>query len=104
MKNTGPNPSCQAARFLVVDYHPLLRDSLIKLISSEKDIICCGEADNVADAKRLVQETKPDLLLLDLRLKSGDALDLIKSMKVEHSDLKILVISQHDGMVYAERA
>jgi DNA-binding NarL/FixJ family response regulator len=104
MKNVEPAPSYQAARFLVVDDHPLLRDSLIKLISSEKDIVCCGEADNVADAKRLVQESRPDLLLLDLRLKSGDALDFIKSMKVEHPGLKILVISQHDEMVYAERA
>lgn len=104
MKNTGPTPSCQGARFLVVDDHPLLRDSLIKLVCSEKDFVCCGEADNVADAKRLVQETRPDLMLLDLRLKSGDALDLIKSMKVEQPDLKILVISQHDEMVFAERA
>ena len=104
MKNTGPNPSRPAARLLVVDDHPLLRDSLIKLVCSEKDIVCCGEADNVADAKRLVEETKPDLMLLDLRLKSGDALDLIKSMKVEQPELKILVISQHDEMLFAERA
>jgi DNA-binding NarL/FixJ family response regulator len=88
----------------VVDDHPLLRDSLIKLVCSEKGIVCCGEADNVADAKRLVEETKPDLMLLDLRLKSGDALDLIKSMKVEQPELKILVISQHDEMLFAERA
>ena len=104
MKNTGPNPSQKGARLLVVDDHPLLRDSLIKLVCSEKDIVCCGEADNVADAKRLVEETKPDLMLLDLRLKSGDALDLIKSMKVEQPELKILVISQHDEMLFAERA
>jgi DNA-binding NarL/FixJ family response regulator len=104
MKNTGPNPSLKGARLLVVDDHPLLRDSLIKLVCSERDIVCCGEADNVADAKRLVEETKPDLMLLDLRLKSGDALDLIKSMKVEQPELKILVISQHDEMLFAERA
>ena len=104
MKDTESNTSCQTARFVVIDDHPLLRDSLIKLVCSEKDITCCGEADNVADAKRLVQETRPNLMLLDLRLKSGDALDLIKSMKVEQPDLKILVISQHDEMVFAERA
>ena len=48
MKNTEPNPSRKAARLLVVDDHPLLRDSLIKLLCSEKEIVCCGEADNVA--------------------------------------------------------
>src|SRR5436190_2044333 len=104
MKNTGPNPSHKGARLLVVDDHPLLRDSLIKLVCSEKEIVCCGEADNVADAKRLIEETTPDLMLLDLRLKSGDALDLIKAMKVEQPKLMVLVISQHDEMIFAERA
>jgi DNA-binding NarL/FixJ family response regulator len=104
MKNSGPNQPSQSARILVVDDHPLLRESLIKLICSEQEIVCSGEADNVADAKRLVEGTKPDLMLLDLRLKSGDSLDLIKSMKVEQPELKILVISQHDEMLFAERA
>ena len=92
------------ARIIVVDDHPLLRDGLIKLLSAEKDLKFVGEADNVADARRLVAQAKPDLMLLDLRLKSGDSLDLIKSMKVEQPDLKILVVSQHDEMLFAERA
>jgi DNA-binding NarL/FixJ family response regulator len=92
------------ARIVVVDDHPLLREGLTKLLSAQPDLQCCGEADNVADAKRLVVAQKPNLMLLDLRLKSGDSLDLIKTMKVEAPSLKILVISQHDEMLFAERA
>ena len=51
-------------------------------------------ADNTSDAKHLVERYKPDLMVLDLRLKGGDALDLIKSLRVEHPDLKVLVLSQ----------
>ena len=91
-------------RFVVVDDHPLLRDGLLKLLGAQEGLECCGEADNVADAKRLIVAQKPDLMVLDLRLKSGDSLDLIKTLKVESPDLKILVISQHDEMLFAERA
>jgi DNA-binding NarL/FixJ family response regulator len=104
MKRSGPSPRKAKARIIVVDDHPLLREGLMKLLGAQEDLECCGEADNVSDAKRLVVGQKPDLMLLDLRLKSGDSLDLIKTMKVEAADLKILVISQHDEMLFAERA
>src|SRR5205085_10827191 len=55
-------------------------------------------------AKRLVEQVQPDLMLLDLRLKSGDSLDLIKSLRVEHPELRVLVLSQYDELIFAERA
>ena len=104
MKRTDQSAVRAKTRFLVVDDHPLLRDGIMKLLSAQDHLESCGEADNVADAKRLVVSQKPDLMLLDLRLKSGDSLDLIKTLKVESPKLKILVISQHDEMLFAERA
>ena len=43
-------------------------------------------------------------MLLDLRLKGGDALDLIKTLRVEHPETKVLVLSQYDELIFAERA
>ena len=82
----------------------MLCDGLKQLIGREPDLTCAGVADNTCEAKRLVEKCKPDLMLLDLRLKSGDALDLIKSLRVEHPDLKVLVLSQYDELIFAERA
>lgn len=104
VKRNNVQPIHSKSRFMVVDDHPLLRDGLMKLLSAQDDLESCGEADNVADAKRLVAAQKPALMLLDLRLKSGDSLDLIKTLKVESPEVKILVISQHDEMLFAERA
>lgn len=105
MKQSKPAPpKPRKARILVVDDHPLLREGMRNLIGEQDDLECCGEADSVADAKRVIEAKKPDLMLLDLRLKSGDSLDFIKCMKVEVPELRILVISQHDEMVFAERA
>jgi len=43
-------------------------------------------------------------MVLDLRLKAGDALDLVKSLRVEQPGLKVLVLSQYDELIFAERA
>jgi DNA-binding NarL/FixJ family response regulator len=91
------------SRVIVVEDHPLLRDGLMQLINRQLDFTCTSSADNTSDAKRLVEQYKPDLMLLDLRLKSGDSLDLIKSLRVEHPDLKVLVLSQFDELIFAER-
>jgi DNA-binding NarL/FixJ family response regulator len=91
------------AEIVIVDDHPLVRQGLMQIICREHDINCTGTADNTADARRLVAEVEPDLVILDLRLKSGDALDLIKTLRVEHPQVKVLVLSQYDELIFAER-
>ena len=81
----------------------MLREALKQLIDSQPDLSCIAVADNTSDAKRLAEQCKADLMLLDLRLKTGDALDLIKSLRVEHPELKVLVLSQYDELLFAER-
>ena len=92
------------SRTVVVEDHPVLCDGLKQLINSQADLACVGVADNTSDAKLLVEQCKPDLMILDLRLKGGDALDLIKTLRVEHPELKVLVLSQYDELLFAERA
>jgi len=77
---------------------------LMQLVNSQPDLACVGAADNIADARRLVEECEPDLTILDLRLKGGDALDFIKTLRVEHPEVKVLVLSQYDELLFAERA
>ena len=77
---------------------------LMQLVNSQPDLACIGTTDNIADARRLVEECEPDLTILDLRLKGGDALDFIKTLRVEHLELKVLVLSQYDELLFAERA
>src|SRR5881409_4034918 len=100
-------PKEQAQRkscIIVVEDHPVLCDGLMQLISSQPDLACAGVANNTSDAKRLVEQGKPDLMLLDLRLKGGDSLELIKSLRFEHPEVKVLVLSQYDELIFAERA
>ena len=88
----------------MVDDHPLVRNGLIRLISNQRDLACCGEAGTVAEAQAAIAKHKPDLVILDLRLKGGDGLELIKSLKSQIPDLPILILSQYDAPLYIERA
>ena len=91
------------ARLLVADDHPLIREGLKRIIGLQADLELCGEAQSVNDVLETVAAKKPDLLLLDLHLGSGDGLELIKSLKASFPTLHILVLSQLDETVYAER-
>jgi DNA-binding NarL/FixJ family response regulator len=92
------------SRVVVVEDHPVLCDGLKQLIGSQPDLACVGVADDISSAKRLVEECRPDLMLLDLRLKAGDALDFIKTLRVEYPQVKVLVLSQYDELIFAVRA
>lgn len=101
---TRKGESHKKSRTVVVEDHPVLCDGLKQLINSQADLVCLGVADNTSDAKRLVEQYKPDLMVLDLRLKGGDALDFIKTLRVEHPEVRTLVLSQYDELLFAERA
>ncbi|MBI1850262.1 MAG: response regulator transcription factor [Planctomycetes bacterium] len=92
------------ARILIVDDHPLVRDGLAGRISKQPDLEVCGEAADVPGALRLVASTKPDLAIIDISLKGGDGLDLIKQVRARKFETKMLVASMYDEILYAERA
>jgi DNA-binding NarL/FixJ family response regulator len=93
-----------ATRILIVDDHPLVRQGLIGLISTQPDFEVCGEASGIAEARELVDAIKPEVVIVDLTLKDGNGIELIKALKERHSEIKLLVISMHDESLFAERA
>jgi DNA-binding NarL/FixJ family response regulator len=89
---------------LIVDDHPVVRDGLTTIINHERDINVCGEADDANQALKAVTELKPDVVIVDISLKSSDGIELTKSIKARHPKLSIIVLSIHDESIYAERA
>lgn len=89
---------------VIIDDHPIVRKGFAQLINREKDLKVVGEAEDHVSALSVIEETEPDLALVDLTLKDCDGLELIKNINVQFSSVKSLVISLHDERVYAERA
>ena len=99
-----PPPAAKAkTRVFVADDHPFLRVGLRHLIDKEADMMVCGEAETVAGVRSGLEKEQPDLLLTDLCLGDSDGLELIKSLKAQFPNLPILVLSQQDETLFAER-
>ena len=92
------------AEILVVDDQGLVREGLIRIINREKDLICCGAVEGIAMAQNELAAHRPDLVLMDILFHDGSGLDFIKDLTLEHPSLPVLVLSQCDETLYAERA
>jgi DNA-binding NarL/FixJ family response regulator len=91
-------------RILVVDEHPLLRQGIVAFINGQPDMIACGEADSVPSVQNKLAETKPHLIVVGLRLGTGDCLELVKAVKAQIPGLLVLVYSAFEETIFAERA
>ncbi len=90
-------------RVLIVDDHPIVRQGLRRLIDQEEDLSVCGEAETVREARTLIKELNPDAIIVDISLKQGDGIELVRDARAHYPTLPILVLSMHDETIYAER-
>lgn len=90
-------------RVLLVDDHPIVRQGLRRMIANERDLEVCGEAETVREARQAVRDLAPDVVVVDLSLREGDGIDLVRELRAHHPDLPVLVLSMHDETVFAGR-
>jgi len=91
-------------RILVADEHPLLRHGMVAFINAQPDMIGCGEADCISKIRAKLAETKPHLLVIGLRMGTGDCLEFVKALKAQDPGLLVLVYSAFEETIFAERA
>jgi DNA-binding NarL/FixJ family response regulator len=98
------NQTKKRARILIVDDHPAVREALALRIDRQPGLEVCGEAADMSEALRLIDETRPDVAVVDITLKTGSGIDLIKRIKDRNDSVRMLVWSMHSESLYAERA
>lgn len=97
-------PASNALRVLVVEDHPLVRLGLATMIGADPRLEVCGEADSEEEAWRLIERLDPDVVLVDLVLRSGTGMDLIRRVASRRPSLRVVVSSMLDRGVYESRA
>jgi DNA-binding NarL/FixJ family response regulator len=90
-------------KVVLVEDHQMFREWLAHLISRKAPLSVCGEADNIRDALKIIRETQPDIVIVDITLRGSSGLELIKDLKAQGMAVPVLVLSMHDESLYAER-
>lgn len=88
---------------LVVDDHPIVRAGcrqLIQQIPNTKVL----EAETGEEGYRLFQENYPDMVLLDITLPGIGGLEVLRKMRANRENAKVLMFSMHEDPVFASRA
>ena len=91
-------------RLFLVDDEPLVRRGLRMLFNVQPDLEVCGEAETEAEALKGILARQPHLAVVDLTLKDGDGLALIRQLHLRCPALKILVFSMHAQVQFATAA
>jgi len=90
-------------RVYIADDHALVRRGLAALINAEPDMEVCGEAEDCATATSDVMRLKPDVVIVDISLRTANGIELIKNIKAIDQKIHVMVLSMHDEAVYAMR-
>lgn len=98
-------PKSTKLRVLIVDDHPITRQGMRALVNQQLNLEVGGEAETADRALELLDETQPDLAIVDVSLGGTmSGLELTQRLKERAPNLPILVVSMHDEMLFAERA
>jgi DNA-binding NarL/FixJ family response regulator len=93
------------AKVMLVDDHPLMRQGMAMLINLESDMEVFAEAGDGEEAMATLKAGHhPDIVLMDVSLKTVSGFEVMKSMHSLIAALPVLVVSMYDEVIYAERA
>lgn len=80
-------------RLIVADDHAVVRMGLISLLESEADIEVVGEAGDGDAAVTATRKTSPDVVLMDLVMPKRDGVEATATIKTEHPETRVLVLT-----------
>lgn len=87
------DPKAASIRVALVDDHPIVREGLIKLLGLEGDIEIVGEASDGREVLALLEEKRPDVLLLDLRMPHVDGLETLQMIQRSEFKVKVIILT-----------
>jgi DNA-binding NarL/FixJ family response regulator len=84
-------------KLLIADDHALMIEAVALAVKDEPDLEVVGSAETGSQVLPLVERTKPDVVLLDLRMPGVDGLTCIKLLRERHPEVRIAVLSGMDS-------
>ncbi len=83
-------------RILVADDHPVVRDGLVAILSTQPDFEIVGEAANGLEVVKQVTTLQPDVVLLDLEMPELDGVEALKQLQEKNAAVRVIVFTAFD--------
>lgn len=80
-------------RILIVDDHPIVRDALASLLAEKPDLQVVGVASSVRETLSMLEHGSADLLLADLSLEDGNAIELVRAVRRLRLKTRVLIMT-----------
>lgn len=101
--STKDSPSVSST-VVVIDQHPIIGHAISSKIKQIKHIQYAGQAHTAADSIALIESIKPDVIVLSLSLPDAYGLDFAAHILSLHKDTRIIIYTQYEEQIFAERA
>ncbi len=89
-------------RLLIADDHKLMREGLRALLSGESDIEVIGEASNGREIVKLVEESAPDIVLMDISMPQLNGIDATRQIKDLSGTTRVIALSMHADRLFVQ--
>jgi len=80
-------------RVMIVDDHEIVRDGIRAMLQAEDDIVVTSEAGSVQDAVDEANRTRPDVVVMDVRLSDGSGIEATREIRAKHPETKVLMLT-----------
>ena len=87
-------------KVMIADDHSLIREGLRQLLEFDGSIKVVGEASNGEECLIKLEEFNPEVLLLDINMPEKNGIDVLKQMKADQSQIKVLILTVHNELEY----
>ncbi len=91
-------------RILIVDDHHAIRRGLTQLLDDQTGLAVCAAVESAEQALAYLEDQVADLAIVDISLERMDGLQLTRQIRIDHPQLRVLILSMHDPIVYAPQA
>jgi len=91
-------------RVLIADDHALVRAGIRALVEKIDGMVVVGEAGKGSEALELVNDLRPNLMLLDITMPDGGGFDVLDEVRKKYPEIKVIVLTVHEAGEYAIRA
>lgn len=87
-------------RVVLADDHVFVRDGIKSLLENEANIEVVAEATDGLEALAVVEISKPDLLILDIRMPNMTGIEVVEKLRSQNNNVKIVMLSMHESEEY----